>query len=125
VKKGKPKSKTPVAGAPIDAAESRPAVAMTVAWMLTTLSCGAAEVVAVVMWLIARNAGIPADQPNALYMIPQTLLLVAFVAGVVSLLLTPLVYRLRRARPPIQITIAAMLIGLLPIATIVGMAVAF
>jgi hypothetical protein len=125
VKKGKAKSKQPDPGTPIDPAESRPAVAMTVAWMLTTLSCGAAQAVALVMWLVARNAGIAEDQPNALYMIPQTLLLVAFVAGVVALLLTPLVHRLRRSRPPISITIAALLIGVLPIVTIVGMAVAF
>jgi hypothetical protein len=105
-----------------DADESRGAVATTVAWMLLTLSCAAAQVVAFAMWLVARQVQVPVDRPNALYLIPSTLMIVAVISGLLVLTLTPITYYVRKARPPRAVTIVAVLIALLPIATIVALA---
>ena len=102
-----------------DDKESRASVATTVAWALTTLSCGAAQIIAVVTWLIARSAGIPQGQPNALQLMPQTFIIVAVFTGLLALGMTPVVLRVRQVRPPRVITTAAIVIGLMPIFLIV------
>jgi hypothetical protein len=93
-------------------------VALTVAWMLATLSCAVGQVVALGMWLLARGAGIPADRPNALHTVASILLMVAGLTGLLAIALIPLVYRVRHARPPTAITIGSLVIGLVPLATI-------
>ena len=65
-----------------DAKESRGAVAVTVVWMLLTLSCLTAQLVALATWLFARGAGIPAGRPNALLLVPTTLMMVALITGI-------------------------------------------
>lgn len=105
-----------------DAGETRAAVATTVAWMLLTLSCAAAQVVSFVMWLIARQVNLPADRPNALLLIPSTLMIVAVISGLLVLALTPFTYYVRKARPPLTVTIVALLISLLPIVSITAIA---
>ncbi|MEX2174894.1 MAG: hypothetical protein WD872_11070 [Pirellulaceae bacterium] len=109
---------------PTDAHESRGAVALTVAWMLLTLSCLAAQLVALTMWLIARSVGVPANRPNALLLIPSTLMIVATLTGIAVLALTGLIYRVRRARPPLPVTVAALLIALAPLAIVGVLALA-
>ncbi len=106
-----------------DADESRGAVATTVAWMLLTLSCAAAQVVAFAMWLVARQVQVPVDRPNALYLIPSTLMIVAVVSGLLVLTLTPITYYVRKARPPRAVTIVAVLIALLPMISIATIAI--
>ena len=103
---------------PTDANESRGAVAVTIVWMLLALSCLAAQLVALAMWLVARAAGIPAGRPNALLLVPATLMMVALLTGVALLLITPLAYRVRRSRPPTAITVAALVIGIAPVITV-------
>jgi hypothetical protein len=105
-----------------DAAESRGAVATTVAWMLMTLSCAAAQVVALGMWVLARSAGIPANRPNALLLVSSTLLFVAILTGILALALTPLIYRIRKSRPPTVVTIAAIAIAATPLIVILCLA---
>jgi hypothetical protein len=106
-----------------DADESRGAVATTVAWMLLTLSCAAAQVVAFAMWLVARQVSVPADRPNALYLIPSTLMIVAVISGLLVLALTPITYYVRRTRPPRTVTIVAVLFALLPMISIATIAI--
>ncbi|MCI0361711.1 MAG: hypothetical protein L0211_24770 [Planctomycetaceae bacterium] len=115
----KSKKQPPVAPLP-DANESRGAVAVTVVWMLLALSCLAAQLVALVTWLFARGAGIPADRPNALLLVPTTLMMVALLTGILLVSITPLVYRIRRSPPPMAITVAAIVIAISPL---IGMAV--
>jgi hypothetical protein len=91
--------------------------------MLLTLSCAAAQVVAFVMWLIARQVNLPADRPNALMLIPSTLMIVAVVSGLLVLVFTPFTYYVRKARPPLTVTIVAVLIALLPMVSIATIAV--
>jgi hypothetical protein len=119
----KTKSPTRAPVADPDAGETRAAVATTVAWMLLTLSCAAAQVVAFVMWLIARQVNLPADRPNALLLIPSTLMIVAVISGLLVLALTPFTYYVRQARPPLTVTIVAVLIALLPIVSIATIAI--
>jgi hypothetical protein len=107
------KRRPAAAPADSDAGESRGAVALTVAWMLLALSTLAAQVVALAVWLFARTAGIP-GRPNYLMLVPTTLMMVALFTGILVLVLTPLAYRVRRARPPLSITIGAIVIALLP-----------
>ena len=95
--------------------DQRPAVAVTVAWMLTTICSAAAQLLALVMWLVARSAGIPVGQPNALAVIPGVMLMVAVFTGILALILTPITLRTRRSPPPRTITIAAVVIGVLPL----------
>lgn len=109
VSKNKPKP------GPLPADDQRPAVAVTVAWMLTTVCSAAAQVLALAMWLVARSAGIPAGQPNALAVIPGVMLMVAVFTGILALILTPITLRTRVAPPPRIITIAAVVIGVLPL----------
>jgi hypothetical protein len=113
----KPRPATP---ADPDAGESRGAVALTVAWMLLALSTLAAQVVALAVWLFARTAGVP-GRPNYLMLVPTTLMMVALFTGILVLVLTPLTYRVRRAPPPLSITIGAIVVALLP-PTIVALA---
>jgi hypothetical protein len=106
-----------------DAGESRGAVAVTVAWMLLALCTLAAQVVALAVWLFARTAGIP-GRPNYLMLVPTTLMMVALLAGILVLALTPLTYRVRRSRPPLSITIGAIVVALLPLIVVLVAAVA-
>jgi predicted branched-subunit amino acid permease len=83
--------------------------------MLLTLSCLTAQLVALATWLFARGAGIPAGRPNALLLVPTTLMMVALITGILLVIVTPVVYRVRKSRPPIVITIAALVIALAPL----------
>ncbi len=80
--------------------------------MLATL---AAEVVGIIVRLIilTESAAIP------LRILSGTLFIVAFVSGLVTLLLTPLVLKLRQVVPPRPIVAAACIVGLIPIVTMV------
>lgn len=122
--KNRRSKKAPPGAAPADpdAGESRGAVAVTVAWMLLALSTLAAQVVALAVWLFARTVGIP-GRPNYLMLVPTTLMMVALLAGILVLVLTPLTYRVRRSRPPLSITIGAIVIALFPLVVVLVAAV--
>src|SRR4029453_15552378 len=119
----KSKKKPPAAITVPDAHESRGAVAVTVVWMLLALSCLAAQLVALATWLVARAAGIPAGRPNALLLVPSTLMLVAVLTGVLLVVMTPLAYRVRKSRPPLAVTVAAIVIAVAPLVTVAVLAV--
>ncbi|MBN02242.1 MAG: hypothetical protein CMJ77_24325 [Planctomycetaceae bacterium] len=95
--------------------ESRTAEAATVAWMLSLLSTVAAECGGIlVRLLIMAN-----DASERLQVLSTTLLLVAFIAGGITVILTPVVSRLRRVAPPKAIVIVAYTMGVVPLATLV------
>lgn len=100
-----------------DAGESRGAVALTVAWMLTCMSTAVALLVVVAARLLL--AAVPAEARDAhpLATVGGVILMVAMTTGTLCLLLTPLAYRVRRSPPPQQITIAAVIIGVAPLVT--------
>ena len=103
-----------------DEEESRAAVALTVVWMLTCMSTVVALAVVYGMWILVRLLRVAGGRPHPLTNIAGVLLLVAVTTGVLCLLLTPLAGRVRQTPAPQVITIAAMLIGLAPLITIVA-----
>jgi hypothetical protein len=100
--------------------EERRAEAATVAWMLTTLTTAAGLVCCGGATLLVWRFETP---PTSLAMLPGLLMLMSTVAGLVVLILTPVVLRLRNAQPPKSITVGAVLIGAAPIVLLAVMAV--
>jgi hypothetical protein len=98
--------------------ESRAAEAVTVAWMLSTLATFAAELAAVAAWAVVGPA-VDDQLASPLSVLPRLLLLIAAVAGSVSLLLAPITYRVRLVSPPRAITIIAVLVGIAPLIVLV------
>jgi hypothetical protein len=118
-KKPKPKGFAP----PIDADESRAAVALTVAWMLTLFSTAAALAVASAAWGIMLAFPPPAGQGHPLGLFPGTLTFVAAATGTLCLILTVFTTRARKSPAPRAITIAAVLIGAAPWIIIAALAI--
>ena len=98
--------------------ESRPAEVATVLWMLTLLATLGAEVLLLIVGTILYYSKLPEDQPadiQPVNMMPGVLMFIASVAGLICLLLTPVVYRLRNVSPPKAITAVAIFAGALPL----------
>jgi hypothetical protein len=98
-----------------DAAESRSAVALTVVWMLTCMSTAVGSFVVLALRLLMLAFPVAGVRVQPLAQAADVLLFVAIMTGVLCLALTPLVYRVRLAPPPRQITVAAVAIGIAPI----------
>jgi len=98
-----------------DEDESRGAVALTVAWMLTCMSTAAGMFVVLALRLLMIAFPVAAGGVHPLGRIAGVLLFVAITTGVLCLGFTPLIYRLRQRSPPRAITVGAILIGLSPI----------
>ncbi len=113
--------KSPPAQLP-DAGESRGAVALTVAWMLTCASTAVAMVVVTSLWLVSLAFPLAGPRAHPLVVVAGMLLFVALATGMLCLLLTPLAYRVRKGTPPLAIGAAAVLIGLSPLVTLIVLA---
>jgi hypothetical protein len=101
----KKRSRPPLHAEPV---ESRTAEYLTAGWMLavfTTLLCELGSAVAVVL----RDAAGP------LALLGAYLLFAALVIGLVSLLLTGVVLRIRSQAPPTAITVFALVVGAAPL----------
>jgi hypothetical protein len=105
-----------------DERESRAAVALTVVWMLACMSTVVGMAVVGLLHLGMAVTPVAAGGLHPLARISGVMLFVAIVTGVLSLVLTPLAYRVRMVPPPRAITIAAVLIGLLPLVVLVVLA---
>lgn len=106
-------SKSPAQTRP---AEERRAEAATIGWMLATLCTAAGLLCALGTYLLVR----PMDKPpEALVMLPGLLLLMSAGSGVVDLVLTPVVLRLRKTLPPPAVTRTAVLVGVAPMLLLV------
>jgi hypothetical protein len=86
----------------------------------TSTVVGLAVVIGLRLLMLVFPAAAGVEHPLA--RIAGVLLFVALVTGTCCLALTPLAYRVRRARPPRAITIAAVIIGLAPWVTLVVLA---
>jgi hypothetical protein len=100
---------------PAVANETRVADAMTVGWMLTVMTALVCQ---------AGLVGVRAlehYQPDveSLPLLGELMLFAALAFGVISLLLAPIVLRLRRTPVPPGITIFAVAVGLTPLAIVV------
>jgi hypothetical protein len=99
---------------PAGDAESPAAQAITVFWMTSLL----ATVLAELCGLAARMVVLLVDAPPSITLLSNLLLLVAALAGLVCLALTPAVLRWRRVPPPVAITRFAIGASLLPLAAV-------
>jgi hypothetical protein len=103
-----------------DAGESRAAVALTVVWMLTCMSTAVGLVLVLVLRLLMAQFPVAAGGVHPLGQMAAVLLFVTIATGLLCLVFTPLAIRVRQTPPPRSITIAAVIIGLLPIVVIVA-----
>ena len=94
-----------------EANESKSAVAITVAWMMAALATFMAELAG-----IAAQAGVSAGwEGEFLRLISRVLLFVACFTGVMTLILTPVTLKVRRAAPPSEIVFGALVVGAAPL----------
>jgi hypothetical protein len=100
---------------PPDEHETRGAVALTIAWMLTCLSTAVAVLLVMALRLLAIAFPVAAGGVHPLAKVAGVFLFVAVLTGGLCLLFTPLTLLARRQPPPRPITIAAVLIGAAPI----------
>jgi hypothetical protein len=106
-----------------DANESRAAVALTVAWMLTCMSTAGGMFVVLGLRLLMLAFAAAAGGAHPLQRMAGVFLFVALMTGVMCLAMTPLVYRTRRNPPPQAVTVGAVLIGLAPIVLMIVLAI--
>jgi hypothetical protein len=99
---------------PLAPEESRLAEALTVGWVVAALSTLVCELATVAARLYLRQA--PYNAPIAA--LADLTLFAALAIGIFTLLLTPMVLKLRRLPPPRGVTTLAVAIGLAPLATI-------
>ena len=106
-----------------DMTESRVAEVVTVFWMLTTLATLLAYLGALAALVALRIMPDQLDGEMAWFvgmaaLLSSLLMIIAAVTGLICLLFTPVVYRLRRTSPPATITAFAVIISCIPIITI-------
>ena len=105
--------------------EERRAEVATVAWMLCALFTFCAEGVGLVARMARAYAAAYAaeaesqPQPGAWHVLPDVTLVMALVTGTLCLVLTGVVYRLRKTLPPAAISVVAVLLGLTPWARVI------
>ena len=102
-----------------DERETRAAVAVTVAWMLTCMSTAVGVFVVLAFRLLMLAFPVAEGARHPLGGMAGVLLFVAIITGLTCLALTPLVYRVRIARPPQAVTIGAVAIGVAPLVMLV------
>ena len=101
------------------AGESRPSVAVTVAWMLSLLVTLAAEIIAIPAVIISRANPQPPGEGISTAHVADLFLFLSLVTGLVTAGLVPLVYRVRAVPPPQSIVVTALVAGAIPPITMV------
>jgi hypothetical protein len=96
--------------------ETRLADILTVCWMITVMQVLLFEVATVgFRWYFHAH-----PDNKQIGGLADVLYLCAALGGCVSLLLFPLVWKVRRIKPPLPITVVAVAIAILPIALLIG-----
>lgn len=103
---------------PRETGEDRRADAVTVIWMLTAVATLAAVAVAGIARLFVLAQGAAGLAPLA-RVLPGWFLFCGTVTGLLCLALTPVVYAVRKTKPPRSVTIVAVVIGILPLLVLV------
>lgn len=108
-----------LASGPEPPAESQAAEAATIGWMLAMLTATVAElgVLAAVLYLRWN------PDAKGIAMAGELLLIASAIIGLVILGLTPVVYKIRRLKPPSVVTAFAVAVSLLPWIVIVAQAI--
>ena len=97
--------------------ESRGSVAVTVSWMLTLLATFLSLLVTLLFYLASEWLDLPPKSAILLRTLSGLMLASGILTGLLCLTMTAAVYRVRRDPPPISITIAAVFVSCLPLAT--------
>jgi len=108
--------------------ESRQSEVLTVVWTLTIMATLGAELLLLIAGTVLfflRQQPQPEGADEAVKqvvvhpfaMIPGVLMFIAALTGMICLLLTPLVYRIREVAPPRAITAVAILASIVPLVT--------
>jgi hypothetical protein len=105
-----PKRKKKFAGAPAAPAESQAAEAATIGWMLAVLTATVCELGVLAARLYFNWHPDAAGVGTA----GELLLFSSAIVGLVVLALIPVVYKVRRVRPPTAVTVFAVVVGVLP-----------
>ncbi|HIA20389.1 MAG TPA: hypothetical protein EYN70_13400 [Planctomycetaceae bacterium] len=90
----------------------RTAEFITVGWMLTTLATAAAEVVAVISWIVLFWSH--ENWPVAIQKLPGLMLIIACLSGTIGLILCGVASRIRDIPAPRAVTLGSIFICLLP-----------
>ncbi len=98
----------------LDVTQKNSGEVVTVAWMLSLL----AALIAEVLGILSRFLMLQVGTSDRLQVLSGTLLLVAVLAGLCTLLLTPVTLKLREVPPPRPIVVSAIVIGLIPLLTV-------
>lgn len=114
-KKGARKSSASISPELQRAAEGRTAEAATVAWMLSLMATILAEVVG----MLCRWFTVLVEANERLQLLSVVMLFVALLAGIITLVMTPVVLRLSKVRPPSAIIQLAVVAGVLPLVAVV------
>jgi hypothetical protein len=83
--------------------------------MLTMLATTAADLLALVAFVIMPRLAAHAEEPELTLALPRLLLFIAALAGLVCICLTPVVYRFRQTPPPKAITIFGLVVSAAPV----------
>src|SRR5262249_39314025 len=102
-----------------DASESRPAVALTVAWMLSCMSTAVGMLTVLALHLLMLAFPVARGGQHTLAQDSRFLLLSALISGTGFVSFSPLFYRVLKTPPPSSITVAAVMIGVAPIVLLV------
>ncbi len=102
--------------------ESRASVAVTVAWMLTLFVSGLGLLVAGIAFLVTQSFSLSPEVSKNLGRLSALMTVVAATTGLLCLVLTVAVYRVRRDPPPLAITVTAVILSVLPITLLILLA---
>lgn len=90
--------------------------------MVSTLSTAAAGVLSFVGWWLRSAPPAGVATTNRWELLATLMLFVAVITGFVTLSITPLVFRFRRVRPPLVVTVVAVAVAAAPFAVLVWIA---
>ena len=94
--------------------EERPAVAVTVAWMLASVCAAAANVLWGVSRLLVVWASRDGGNPPSYALIPGAMWMIALITGTLGLVLMVVAYRVRQIQPPQSAFVFSVIAGLVP-----------
>src|SRR5690349_14066953 len=99
---------------PIAGEESVGSTAAPVHWMLTVRAPAGGMLVAVICFFLSRSLQMTPQQAEVMALLSAVMTIVAAATGFLCLVLTVVVYRVRRDPPPIAITVTAVFVSCLP-----------
>lgn len=100
--------------------EDRPAVAVTVAWMLASVCAATADVLWGISRLLVFWAVRDGGNPPSYALIPGAMWMIALITGTLGLVLMVVAYRVRTVEPPRSALVFSVIAGLVPYAALIA-----